>query len=229
MFTGIIEKMGKVVEKNPNRITVETEWKDLKVGESISVSGVCLTVAQSENFRPSGIFTADLSRETLESTTLGSLRVGSRVNLERALKLGERLGGHFLSGHVDGLGRVKAIAREKEGKLFQITTSLEILKYIVPKGSIGVDGISLTVVQVINGIGFSVSIIPHTEKVTSFGLLKVNDSVNIEVDMLARYVENLINKKKEKSGITREFLLEKGFLSTTPPNGRGPDIHRRSS
>ena len=212
MFTGIIEKMGKVVEKNPNRITVETEWKDLKVGESISVSGVCLTVAQSENFRPSGIFTADLSRETLESTTLGSLRVGSRVNLERALKLGERLGGHFLSGHVDGLGRVKAIAREKEGKLFQITTSPEILKYIVPKGSIGVDGISLTVVQVINGIGFSVSIIPHTEKVTSFGLLKVNDSVNIEVDMLARYVENLINKRKEKSGITREFLLEKGFL-----------------
>ncbi len=212
MFTGIIEKMGKVVEKNPNRINVETEWKDLKVGESISVSGVCLTVAQSENFRPSGIFTADLSRETLESTTLGSLRVGSRVNLERALKLGERLGGHFLSGHVDGLGRVKAIAREKEGKLFQITTSLEILKYIVPKGSIGVDGISLTVVQVINGIGFSVSIIPHTEKVTSFGLLKVNDSVNIEADMLARYVENLINKRKEKSGITREFLLEKGFL-----------------
>lgn len=212
MFTGIIEKMGKVVEKNPNRITVETEWEDLKVGESISVNGVCLTVAQSENFRPSGRFTAELSRETLESTTLGSLRAGSRVNLERALKLGERLGGHFLSGHVDGLGRVKAIAREKEGKLFQIRTSREILKYIVPKGSIGVDGISLTVVQVISGIGFSVSIIPHTEKVTSFGLLKVNDSVNIEVDMLARYVENLINKRKEKSGITREFLLEKGFL-----------------
>lgn len=212
MFTGIIEKMGRVVEKSPNRITIETEWKDLKVGESISVSGVCLTVAGGENFGPSARFTADLSRETLESTTLGSVNVGSRVNLERALKLGERLGGHFLSGHVDGLGKVKAIAREKEGKLFQITTSPEILKYIVPKGSIGVDGISLTVVKVINGTSFSVSIIPHTEKVTTFGLLKVNDSVNIEVDMLARYVENLINKKKEKSRITREFLLEKGFL-----------------
>lgn len=212
MFTGIIEKMGIVVEKSPNRITVETEWKDLKVGESISVNGVCLTVAQSENFRPLGRFTADLSRETLSSTTLGSLKVGNRLNLERALKLGERLGGHFLSGHVDGLGKVRAIVREEEGNLFEVTTSPEILKYIVSKGSIGIDGISLTVVRVINGIGFSVSIIPHTKKVTTFGLLKVNDSVNIEVDMLAKYVENLINKKKEKSSITREFLLEKGFL-----------------
>ncbi|MDH5662491.1 MAG: riboflavin synthase [Elusimicrobiota bacterium] len=212
MFTGIIEKMGTVIEKSPGRITIETEWKDLKVGESISVNGVCLTVAHSENLKPSGRFTADLSRETLESTTLGSLKIGSRVNLERALKLGERLGGHLLNGHVDGVGKVKAIVREGEGKLFQITTSAEILKYIVPKGSIAVDGISLTVVRVINGTGFSVSIIPHTEKVTTFGLLKVNDSVNIEVDMLARYVENLINKKKEKSRITREFLSEKGFL-----------------
>jgi len=212
MFTGIIEKMGTVVEKSLNRITIETEWKDLKVGESISVNGVCLTVAQSENFTPSGSFTADLSPETLNSTTLGSLKIGGKVNLERALKLGERLGGHLISGHVDGLGKVKTIIREKGGKLFQITTSPEILKYIVSKGSIGVDGISLTVVQVIDSRGFSVSIIPHTEKVTTFGLLKVNDSVNIEVDMLAKYVENLINKKNEKSGITREFLLEKGFL-----------------
>ena len=209
MFTGIIEKMGIVVEKSPNRITIETEWKDLKVGESISVNGVCLTIAQSQNL---GRFTADLSPETLSSTTLGSLKTGSRINLERALKLGERLGGHFLSGHVDGLGKVRTIVREEEGNLFEVTTSPEILKYIVSKGSIGIDGISLTVVRVINGIGFSVSIIPHTKKVTTFGLLKVNDSVNIEVDMLAKYVENLINKKNEKSGITREFLLEKGFL-----------------
>lgn len=209
MFTGIIEKMGIVVEKSPNRITIETEWKDLKVGESISVNGVCLTVAQSQNL---GRFTADLSSQTVSSTTLGSLKTGSRINLERALKLGERLGGHFLSGHVDGLGKVRAIVREEEGNLFEVTTSPEILKYIVSKGSIGIDGISLTVVRVINGIGFSVSIIPHTKKVTTFGLLKVNDSVNIEVDMLAKYVENLINKKNEKSGITREFLLEKGFL-----------------
>jgi len=212
MFTGIIEKMGTVVQKSPNRITVETEWEDLKVGESISVNGVCLTVAQSENSRPLARFTADLSRETLNGTTLGTLKVGSRINLERALKLGERLGGHLLSGHVDGLGKVKAIVREEGGRVFEFTTSPEILKYIVPKGSIAVDGISLTVVRVINGRGFSISIIPHTEKVTTFGFLKVNDSVNIEVDMLARYVDNLINKKNEKSGITREFLLEKGFL-----------------
>ncbi len=209
MFTGIIEKMGIVVEKSLNRITIETEWKDLKVGESISVNGVCLTVAQSQNL---GRFTADLSSQTVSSTTLGSLKTGSRLNLERALKLGERLGGHFLSGHVDGLGKVRAIVREEGENLFEVTTSPEILKYIVSKGSIGIDGISLTVVRVINGIGFSVSIIPHTKKVTTFGLLKVNDSVNIEVDMLAKYVENLINKKNEKSGITKEFLLEKGFL-----------------
>lgn len=212
MFTGIIEKMGTVVKKNNNRITIDTEWKDLKVGESISVNGVCLTVRESQNFRPSGSFTADLSSQTLKSTTLGALSTGSKVNLERALKLGERLGGHLLSGHVDGLGKVRAIVKEESGRLFEIATSPEILKYIVPKGSIGVDGVSLTVVRVMDGAGFSVSIIPHTEKVTTFGLLKVNDSVNIEVDMLAKYVENLINKRNEKTGITREFLLEKGFL-----------------
>jgi len=212
MFTGIIEKMGAVVKKNNNRITIDTEWKDLKVGESISVNGVCLTVRESQNLRPSGSFTADLSSQTLKSTTLGALSTGSKVNLERALKLGERLGGHLLSGHVDGLGKVRAIVKEESGRLFEIATSPEILKYIVPKGSIGVDGVSLTVVRVMDGAGFSVSIIPHTEKVTTFGLLKVNDSVNIEVDMLAKYVENLINKRNEKTGITREFLLEKGFL-----------------
>jgi len=212
MFTGIIEKMGTVVKKNQNRISIETEWEDLKVGESISVNGVCLTVAGSQNLRPSGSFTADLSPQTLKSTTLGALRTGSRVNLERALKLGERLGGHLLSGHVDGLGKVRAIVREKGGKLFEIATSSEILKYIAPRGSISVDGVSLTVVQVMDGAGFSVSIIPHTETVTTFGLLKVNDSVNIEVDILARYVENLINKGNKKAGITREFLLRKGFL-----------------
>ena len=212
MFTGIIEKMGRVIEKSPSRITIETEWKDLQMGESISVNGVCLTVAESQSFAPSGSFTGDLSPQTLKSTTLGVLKIGNRVNLERALKLGERLGGHLLSGHVDGLGKVRAIVREKGGRLFEIVTPPEILKYIVPKGSIGVDGISLTVVRVMDGAGFSVSIIPHTEKVTTFGFLRVNDSVNIEVDILAKYVESLINKRDEKTGITREFLLRKGFL-----------------
>ena len=212
MFTGIIEKMGKVVDKNGNRITIETEWKDLKVGESVSVNGVCLTVVESRNPRRTGSFSADLSPQTLKSTTIGNLKVGSRVNLERALKLGERLGGHLLSGHVDGLGKVKAIVKEKGARLFEIATSPEILKYVVAKGSIGVDGISLTVVRVMDGAGFSVSIIPHTEKVTTFGFLKVNDSVNIEVDILAKYVESLINKREEKTGITKELLSRKGFL-----------------
>jgi riboflavin synthase len=212
MFTGIIENMGEVIEKNRNRITIETEWKDLKVGESISVNGVCLTVVESQNLRPSGSFTADLSPQTLKSTTLGALKIGNRVNLERALRLGERLGGHLLSGHVDGLGKVRAIVREEGGRLFEIATSPEILKYVISKGSIGVDGVSLTVVRVMDGRGFSVSIIPYTEKVTTFGFLKVNDSVNIEVDILAKYVESLINKGDNKTNITEEFLLKKGFL-----------------
>jgi len=212
MFTGIIEKMGKIIEKYGNRITIDTEWKDLEMGESVSVNGVCLTVAERQNYRRSGIFSADLSPQTLKSTTLGGLKVGSRVNIERALKLGERLGGHMLSGHVDGLGKVKAIVREKGARLFEIATSSEILKYVVPKGSIGVDGVSLTVVRVTDGRGFSVSIIPHTEKVTTFGFLKVNDSVNIEVDIFAKYVESLVNKGEEKTGITKELLSRKGFL-----------------
>jgi riboflavin synthase len=210
MFTGIIEKMGTVVKKNHNKLTIDTDWNDLKTGESISVNGVCLTVTGSQNFRPSGSFTADLSPETVKRTTLGGLRMGSKVNLERALKLGERLGGHLLSGHIDGLGKVRAIVIEGGGRIFEIATSPEILKYIVPQGSVGVDGVSLTVVQVMNGRGFTVSIIPHTEKATTFGFLKVNDWVNIEVDILAKYVENLINKRK--TGITEEFLLRKGFL-----------------
>jgi len=204
--------MGIVVQKSGNRISIESEWKDLKVGESISVNGVCLTVVESQNPRRSGIFSADLSAQTLKSTTLGTLKVGDRVNLERALKLGERLGGHILSGHVDCMGRVKSIVREKGARLFEIATSPEILKYIVPKGSIGVDGVSLTVVHVMGSTGFSVSIIPHTEKVTTFGFLKVNDSVNIEVDILAKYVENLIGKVEEKTEITEEFLSRRGFL-----------------
>jgi len=132
--------------------------------------------------------------------------------LERALKLGERLGGHFLSGHVDGVGTVRAIMREKNGRIFEIATFPEILRYVVPQGVIAVDGVSLTVVQVLDGGGFSVCIIPHTDRVTTFGLLKVTSSVNIEVDILAKYVEKIITKGDKKTGITREFLVRKGFL-----------------
>jgi len=213
MFTGIIEMMGKVVEKSANRLAIESGWRDLVKGESISVNGVCLTVVETHNSTLSGRFSSDLSPETLKRTTLGALKIGSGVNLERALKLGERLGGHILNGHVDGVGRVKTITRERGAKLFEIEAPSEILKYVVPKGSIGVDGVSLTVVEVIDGKGFSVSIIPHTEKVTTFGLLKTNGLVNIEIDILAKYVDSLISKKEiEKTGISKEFLSRKGFL-----------------
>jgi len=212
MFTGIIENMGRVIEKNGNRISIESEWEDLEAGESVSVNGVCLTVVEVRNPGRSNRFISHLSPQTLKSTTLGTLKVGSKVNLERALKLGERLGGHLLSGHVDGIGKVKSIVREKGARLFEIATPREILKYIVPKGSIAVDGVSLTVVRIMDRTGFSVSIIPYTEKVTNFGFLKVNDLVNIEVDIMAKYVENITSKRNEKSVITKEFLSRRGFL-----------------
>jgi len=211
MFTGIIENMGRVIEKNANRISIESEWEDLEAGESVSVNGVCLTVVEVRNPHRSNSFASHLSPQTLKSTTLGRLKVRSKVNLERALKLGERLGGHLLSGHVDGVGKVESIVREQGARLFEIATPREILKYIVPKGSIGIDGVSLTVVRVMDGVGFSVSIIPYTEKLTNFGFLQVNDLVNIEVDILAKYVENLTSKRYEKSGITKEFLSRRGF------------------
>jgi len=212
MFTGIIENMGRVIEKDDNRISIESEWEDLEAGESVSVNGVCLTVVEVRNPGRSNSFISHLSPQTLESTTLGRLKAGSKVNLERALKFGERLGGHLLSGHVDGVGKVKLIVREEGARLFEIASPAEILRYMVPKGSIGVDGVSLTVVRVVDGAGFSVSIIPYTEKVTNFGFLQVNDLVNIEVDILAKYVENLTSKRNKKSGITKELLSRRGFL-----------------
>ncbi len=176
----------------------------MKVGDSVAVDGVCLTVVEVGD----GVFSAEAVRETLRRTTLGKLRRGDRVNLERALSIGDRRGGHIRAGHVDGVGRIVRRDDRPEGVLFAILPPRELMRYIVPRGSVGVDGVSLTVVDVL-GEEFSVSIIPHTLSVTTFGFKRAGDQVNIEVDLLARYVEGLLSRRPE--GITQERLKELGF------------------
>lgn len=189
MFTGIIEEMGKVeqFEERPNlavlTLQVNTISPGTKLGESIAVNGVCLSVVKKVGKKLS----FDLMKETLASTTLGHIKPGTRVNLERAMRADSRFGGHFVTGHVDGIGRIDKIIQSKNYVEFQITVPKQLMKFIVPKGSVCVDGISLTVGKV-KGNQFSVYLIPVTLKVTTFGLKEKGDRVNIETDILARYI-----------------------------------------
>jgi len=176
----------------------------MKVGDSVAVDGVCLTVVKVGD----GVFSAEAVRETLQRTTLGRLKRGDRVNLERALSIGDRLGGHIMAGHVDGVGRIARREDRAGGAIFEILPPQELLRYIVPRGSVAVDGVSLTVVDVREGV-FSVSIIPHTLSITTFGFKRTGDQVNIEVDLLARYLEGLLCRRFQK--LTPERLRELGF------------------
>lgn len=194
MFTGLVEGMGTVVTLTPKggdvELTVDVgalALGDVDVGASISVSGACLTVTQIAGTR----FSADLSRETLARTTLGAAAPGGRVNLERPLRAGAPLGGHYVTGHVDGLGRV--VERTSEARSLRLTVELptELARYVAAKGSVTVDGVSLTVNEV-DGAQFRVNLIPHTAQVTTLGALKPGDQVNIEVDIIARYLERLV-------------------------------------
>jgi len=182
MFTGIIEATGRVVQFGGKRLWLETPLKRLKLGESVAIDGVCLTVSAIR--KHGALF--DVGPETRRITTLGKLHVGDRVNLERALRVGDRLGGHWVSGHVEGLAKIIRI--EKEGKSFWYTFHVPagLCKSILPKGSLAVDGISLTVAQ-IRGQQVRVMIIPHTLSHTTLGRKKAGDNVNIETDLLAKY------------------------------------------
>jgi riboflavin synthase len=182
MFTGLIAQTGQV-RKNGARLAVETELaKELEPGDSIAVNGVCLTaVAIDDNG-----FEADVMEETLVRTSLGRLQQGDRVNLELALRIGDRLGGHFVQGHVDATGRILEIEQREHSRVLLIGAPPEILRYIVEKGSIAVDGVSLTVTEV-EAKGFSVSLIPETLERTTLGSVSEGDPVNLEVDMLAKY------------------------------------------
>jgi len=211
MFTGIVEETGKVLRLNVRdgatiEIKADSVVEDLGIGDSICVSGVCLTVVQVGD----GKFTADLSIETLKRSTLGNLSPGSLVNLERALMLGKRLGGHIVLGHVDAVGTIRQHSRMANSFLIGIEVDDELSKYIVPKGSIAVDGISLTVVDCRKG-WFSVSAIPHTINVTTLGFSEVGAKVNVEVDMLAKYVFSCVEMMGGEDRL-RKALEEGGYI-----------------
>ena len=208
MFTGIIEELGKVQSVKSDKITVEcvAVLEDAKLGDSIAVNGVCLTVTElSSNF-----FTADISYETLRVTSLNTLKTGSIVNLERAMKADGRFGGHMVYGHVDGLGKIVNI--QKNGEFFDIKIELDEKdsKYTVKKGSITIDGISLTIAGV-NNNQINLAIIPHTFENTNLKSLKIGDFVNIETDITAKYIEKFLSTSDNKSRISLEFLQEHGF------------------
>lgn len=216
MFTGIIEEIGVVqdIELNEkiSKITISaTEvLKGTKLGDSIATNGVCLTVTQLLN----NGYKADVMGETIKRSNLGRLKKGSLVNLERALTLSSRLGGHMVSGHIDGIGKIVRVEKKDIATWYTITASKEILKYIVEKGSIAIDGISLTVAFV-DSKCFKVSIIPHTGEETTLSTKKVNDEVNLECDLVGKYIEKLIKNTEEqndKSTISEQFLIDNGFI-----------------
>lgn len=217
MFTGIVEEMGAVTSMERTlagtRMTIlaSTVMGDLKIGDSVSVNGTCLTViAKGERD-----FAVDVSPETLSVTTLGRLAPGAPVNLERAMKLNERIGGHLVAGHVDGVGTIRSRHQEGNAIFFTIEAPSEILRYCVTKGSITVDGISLTINEV-GDHSFSVAIIPHTAKVTTLGLKQVNDTVNLESDLIGKYVERLLQERsqlpKSTPIIDKDYLQKRGLL-----------------
>lgn len=215
MFTGIIEEVGTVsaVHKSGTssfiRIQAKTVLSDVHLGDSIAVNGVCLTVTAFDN----STFQADVMNETLSRSSLGSLSNGSPVNLERAMSANGRFGGHIVSGHIDGTGTVIAIENDGIAVWYTVSADSTILRYIVEKGSIAIDGISLTVAKVTD-TDFSVSVIPHTAAQTNLSSKKIGSIVNLENDIVGKYVEKLFrpdSKPQSKSSITLDFLAENGF------------------
>lgn len=198
MFTGIVEGVGALAARRPSggdaRLEFDTGslgFADVRLGESIAVNGVCLTVVAFGERS----FAADASNETLALTTLGALPTGAPVNLERAMRPTDRLGGHLVSGHVDGLGRVAAIAPDARAQRWRFEAPPALLRYVARKGSICVDGVSLTV-NAVDAAGFEVALIPHTVTHTAFAATRVGDAVNLEVDLVARYVERLLRPEE---------------------------------
>ena len=213
MFTGIIEEIGRIkaISRGANSavLTVEAArvLEDVHLGDSIAVNGVCLTCTSFTKTE----FTADVMHETLNRSSLGALRIGSAVNLERAMAADGRFGGHIVAGHIDGTGRITDIRRDDNAIWYTIDAPDEIMRYIIEKGSIAIDGISLTVADV-GKSDFKVSIIPHTAAETTLSLRRPGDIVNLENDCIGKYVEKLLQPyDKKESGITYEFLAKHGF------------------
>lgn len=215
MFTGLVEELGKVKQITRGaksvRLTVAGSkvLADIKIGDSIAVNGTCLTVVDFSR----DWFTADVMPETVDRTVLAGLRPGDTVNLERTLRLGDRLGGHIVSGHIDGVGQILAKEQNDNAVIVKIGAGQNIMRYIIAQGSIAIDGTSLTVVN-FGSDWFTVSLIPHTAELTTVGLKKAGDQVNLEADVIGKYVEKLLGLKqdvKPADKITHGFLEQHGF------------------
>lgn len=214
MFTGIVEEVGKVARIEKNGVTgklsiiADTVLEGTKIGDSIAVNGVCLTVTSLNGSN----FTADVMGETFRRSSLGDLQVGSTVNLERAMPADGRFGGHIVSGHIDGMGEIISIEPEGTAVWYTLSAPIEILQGIVEKGSIAIDGISLTVARITTK-DFAVSIIPHTGGNTILSQKKVGDKVNLENDIIGKYVQKFLEPQQEQkeSNITEDFLRKYGF------------------
>jgi riboflavin synthase len=219
MFTGIIEGLGTVRELRTSAketlLTLEADFSldGTRIGDSVSVNGACLTVVRLEGTR----FQADISPETLARTTFGSARAGDRVNLERALRLSDRLDGHLVSGHVDGIGTIAGRQRSANAIVIDIQAPAALIRTMIEKGSVAVDGISLTVNRC-EANGFQVSVIPHTAKWTTIGFKAVGDAIHIETDMIGKYVERFLlrqdaaAREPEPKGVGIDLLARTGFL-----------------
>ncbi len=222
MFTGIVEEIGTVVSISKgvqsSKLTLQGDviFEDMHIGDSIAVNGVCLTVTT----KTSNTFTVDVMAETLRRSSLGSLINGSKVNMERAMAANGRFGGHIVSGHIDGTGEIESFVKEDNAVWVTIKTPAKILKYIIEKGSITIDGISLTVAYVDNHC-FKVSLIPHTAANTTLLSKKPGAIVNLENDIVGKYIDKLLHFKddseeeqggKKESGISMDFLVENGFM-----------------
>lgn len=211
MFTGLIIELGEIVslEKKSDNVKIYVKAdeiiKDVAIGDSIAINGICLTVVTVEK----DILSFDVSYETMRSTNLGHLKKGDRVNLEPSLRPTSKLGGHFVTGHVDGVGKIRSKTPAGNAVKFEIESPENILKYLVEKGSVAIDGISLTVVDVLRD-AFSVVIIPHTAKMTTMGFKKAGDTVNLEPDILAKYVAKFLQTDKDSSLLSA--LKKSGFI-----------------
>ena len=213
MFTGIIEGLGEIrgLERSGGglkiRLTPPFSAQELTLGESVAVNGVCLTVTHIDGQTA----TFDISPETISRTTLGGLKPGDRVNVERALRASDRLGGHIVSGHVDGVGRVLSRRSQGDFLFYEVQIPSELSRYVIQKGSIAIDGISLTVND-IRDHRLSLAIIPHTASLTTIGYRQPGDLVNIEVDIIGKYIEKLLSPWKNSTAIDQEFLKQHGFF-----------------
>lgn len=225
MFTGIIEGLGTITgtgaSQKGRRVIIDADFSLAQaiVGDSIAVSGACLTAVEISDRR----FKVDVSPETLKTTTLGLARVGDRVNLERALRFSDRLDGHLVSGHIDGTAKIKKIQNTGNAIIISFEVPKNLARYMIQKGSVAVDGISLTINRC-DSASFEISVIPHTAQITTIGFKRINELVNIETDIIGKYVERFITspggepnnngpKKNEGAGIDIQFLGKAGFLT----------------